>query len=33
MRLTTFTDYSLRVLIHLAANPDGRRVEMSYIGG
>ena len=24
MRLTTFTDYSLRVLIHLATDPEGR---------
>lgn len=30
MRLTTFTDYSLRVLIYVAANPE-RRVTISEI--
>ena len=30
MRLTVFTDYSLRVLIHLAANPQ-RRVTVAEI--
>lgn len=31
MRLTAFTDYSLRVLIYLAAQPGGRRATIAEI--